>query len=214
MLNHLQAPNDRSPYYRNFLLDLCGSVTCPWAVTCVTYFSGYIWRHLRKLVWTLCFICTFICGDVLAGGINSHEPWPQSLVDWSFKVWQTFRAFSSGQTPGCRALPSSVASLCSTMAQMQWHMETMMTMNQELMTSINELKSQNFESLASQIDILSKQLSDSVHHKPISDTTPAVPNLLIGGSSIRDVACTDPKGLYIVWCQNGWHLKNDEGNEK
>ena len=83
------------------------------------------------------------------------------------------------------------------MAKMQGHMETMMTMNQKLMTSVNELKSQN-ESLASQIDILSKQLSDSVHHKPISDTAPAVPNLLIGGSSIRDVACTDPKGWYIV----------------
>ena len=87
-----------APHIIAFLLDLCGHVTCPWAVTCVMHYSGYIWRHLRERVWT-CFICTFICGDMLAGGTKSHEPWLQSLIDWYLKVWQTVRAFSGGQSP-------------------------------------------------------------------------------------------------------------------
>ena len=76
--------------------------------------------------------------------------------------------------PGCRAFPTSLASLCSTMAQMQGHMTTLMIMNQTLITSVNELKCQN-GSLASQADILSRKLSNFVKHKPRAYQIPRPP---------------------------------------
>ena len=99
--------------------------------------------------------------------------------------------------PTCRSLAPSVAALSALMTQLQDNMSKVLDMNARLVESVNDLSCKN-ELLAAQVASLTTALSSRTQVTPNTQPTKNVPNLLIGASTIRDIACTDPKGLYII----------------
>ena len=84
--------------------------------------------------------------------------------------------------------------------QLQDNMTKVLDMNARLVESVEDLTSKN-ELLAAQVASLTTELSSSKHNVPSTQPTQPTqraPNLLIGASTIRDIACTDPKRLYVV----------------
>ena len=70
-------------------------------------------------------------------------------------------------------------------------MDAMLATNNTLVKSVKDLTVKN-EQLLAQIS------SSSDRSKPLPNSNDNVPNLLIGASTIRDIACTDPSALYII----------------
>ena len=71
-------------------------------------------------------------------------------------------------------------------------MDAMLATNNTLVKSVKDLTVKN-EQLLAQIS------SSSDRSKPLPNSNVDVPNLLIGASTIRDIACTDPSALYIIF---------------
>ena len=103
----------------------------------------------------------------------------------------------------CRSLPSAVSALSVTLVQMRDKMSQIMETNNALMKSIKHLSVKNGV-LKSQIASLSDEVIKVVNSQN-SPKPPTVdqsersksPTLLIGGSSVRDVACMDPSSLLV-----------------
>ena len=79
---------------------------------------------------------------------------------------------------------------------LQQDMSRLIELNTKLSTSVDDLKAKN-STLVSQMKSLSSTLTSTPMPQPLQ-TKLNIPNLLIGDSIIRDVACTDPKALHIV----------------
>ena len=102
--------------------------------------------------------------------------------------------------PTCRSLAPSITVLTNVVMQLQDNMTKVLDMNARLVESVEDLTSKN-ELLAAQVASLTTELSSSKHNVPSTQPTQPTqraPNLLIGASTIRDIACTDPKRLYVV----------------
>ena len=124
----------------------------------------------------------------------------------------SFRSCRTAPTQTCRSLASSITVLSNVVMQLQDNMTKVLDMNARLVESVEDLTSKN-ELLAAQVASLTTELSSSKHNVPSTQPTQPTqraPNLLIGASTIRDIACTDPKRLYVV---SRWYTKNVEGNE-
>ena len=96
--------------------------------------------------------------------------------------------------PTCRMMPTSIAVLTSIVTDMRSSLEQLLSSNTALVAAVNDLKSEN-ASLMTKIDTLaSKSASQCTHVESQSRLS----NLLIGDSTIRDVACTDPASLNVM----------------
>ena len=96
--------------------------------------------------------------------------------------------------PGCRTLSTSISTFTTVVVVMQDILSKSFQINTALVASVDDLKHKN--------TILTAQVGSL---KPVTyaDGSPSqqpssLPKLLIGDSTIRDVACTDPRSLYIV----------------
>ena len=103
----------------------------------------------------------------------------------------------------CRSMSTSVNVLTTMLVQQQDIMNQLMQTNATLVTSVHDLMVKN-DALATQVNSLSSQVTSLLNQQPVSKTqaitaqhTPS-PTLLIGASTIRDIACTDQNGLYII----------------
>ena len=94
--------------------------------------------------------------------------------------------------PSCRSLPDTVRVMSDMIQSLQQSMDAMLATNNKLVNSVKDLTVKN-EQLSAQISSLS---CDRSEQSPGSNAN--VPNLLIGASTIRDIACTDPSALYII----------------
>ena len=94
--------------------------------------------------------------------------------------------------PSCRSLPDTVRVMSDMIQSLQQSMDAMLATNNKLVNSVKDLTVKN-EQLSDQISSLSCDRSEQS-----SGSNANVPNLLIGASTIRDIACTDPSALYII----------------
>ena len=94
--------------------------------------------------------------------------------------------------PSCRSLPDTVRVMSDMIQSLQQSMDAMLATNNKLVNSVKDLTVKN-EQLSAQISSLSCGRSEQS-----SGSNANVPNLLIGASTIRDIACTDPSALYII----------------
>ena len=101
----------------------------------------------------------------------------------------------------CRSLSSSVTVLSTMLAQQQDVLNQIMQTNATLVTSLHDLMAKNVE-LTTQVTSLSNQVTSLSNQQTVAKTSVpsqhTTPSLLIGASTIRDIACTDPKGHYII----------------
>ena len=93
--------------------------------------------------------------------------------------------------PPCRSLPDTVRVMSETIRSLQKSMDAMLATNNTLVKSVKDLTVKN-EQLLAQIS------SSNDRSKPLPNSNVNVPNLLIGASTIRDIASTDPSALYII----------------
>ena len=94
--------------------------------------------------------------------------------------------------PSCRSLLDTVRVMNDMIQSLQQSMDPMLATNNKLVNSVKDLTVKN-EQLSAQISSLSCERSEQS-----SGSNANVPNLLIGASTIRDIACTDPSALYII----------------
>ena len=94
--------------------------------------------------------------------------------------------------PSCRSLPDTVRVMSDMIQSLQQSMDAMLATNNKLINSVKDLTVKN-EQLSAQISSLSCDRSEQS-----SGSNANVPNLLIGASTICDIACTDPSALYII----------------
>ena len=94
--------------------------------------------------------------------------------------------------PSCRSLPDTVRVISKTIQSLQQSMNNVLASNNALVNPVKDLTVKN-EQLLAQISSLSCDRS-----KLLSSSNTYVPNLLIGASTVRDIACTDPSALYII----------------
>ena len=101
----------------------------------------------------------------------------------------------------CQSLSSSVTVLSTMLAQQQDVLNQIMQTNATLVTSLHDLMAKNVE-LTTQVTSLSNHVTSLSNQQAVAKTSVppqhTTPSLLIGASTIRDIACTDPKGLYII----------------
>ena len=90
-------------------------------------------------------------------------------------------------------MPTSIAVLPSIVTDMRDSLEQLVSSNTALVAEVNDLKSENV-SLMAKIDTLASTSTSQCTHV---ESQSRLPNLLIGDSTIRDVACTDPVSLNV-----------------
>ena len=96
--------------------------------------------------------------------------------------------------PGCRTLSTSISTLTTVVVDMQDKLSKLFKINTALVASVDDLKHKN-AILTAQVE----SLKPVTHADGSASQQPSrLPKLLIGDSTIRDVACTDPSSLYIV----------------
>lgn len=111
----------------------------------------------------------------------------------------------------CRSLPGHVSVLSDMVMQLQDTLSKVLETNNKLVSSVNDITTHNKklessiinlcqqnDTLMAQVTSLSTEVIGSQKRSPVNPSPPKRPTLLIGGSSIRDIACTDTSGLYVV----------------